>query len=135
MLEFLTTYLFSLVNDFLQQTYGIPKGTHYVPLHAHLFLYSYEANFIQVLLEQNEKKLARYFNFTFRYIDDVLSLNNYRICDFVDRIYPIELVFFLGFSHNSCRIGVCDSSRCLWCIGSSRGIAFNQGSYCVRFFS
>ena len=30
-------------------------------------------------------------NFTFHYIDDVLSLNNYRFGDFVDRIYPIEL--------------------------------------------
>jgi hypothetical protein len=27
----------------------------------------------------------------FRYIDDVLSLNNSRFGDFVDRIYPIEL--------------------------------------------
>jgi hypothetical protein len=27
----------------------------------------------------------------FRYIDDVLSLNNSRFDDFVDRIYPIEL--------------------------------------------
>jgi hypothetical protein len=40
---------------------------------------------------QNEKKLARSFNFTFRYIDDVHSLNNSRFGDFVDRIYPIEL--------------------------------------------
>jgi hypothetical protein len=40
---------------------------------------------------KNEKKLARSFNFTFRYIDDVLSLNNSRLGDFVDRIYPIEL--------------------------------------------
>jgi hypothetical protein len=31
------------------------------------------------------------FNFTFRYIDDVLSLNNSKFGDFVDRIYPIEL--------------------------------------------
>ena len=31
------------------------------------------------------------FNFSFRYIDDVLSLNNSRFGDFVDRIYPIEL--------------------------------------------
>jgi hypothetical protein len=30
-------------------------------------------------------------NNTFRYIDDVLSLNNSRFGDFVDRIYPIEL--------------------------------------------
>ena len=27
----------------------------------------------------------------FRYIDDVLSLNNCKFVDFVDRIYPIEL--------------------------------------------
>ena len=27
----------------------------------------------------------------FRYIDDVLSLHNSRVGDFVDRIYPIEL--------------------------------------------
>ena len=36
-------------------------------------------------------KLARSFNFTFRYIDDVLSLNISRFGDFVDRIYPIDL--------------------------------------------
>ena len=44
-----------------------------------------------MLLKKNEKKLARSFNFTFRYIDDVLSLNNSRFGDFVDHIYPIEL--------------------------------------------
>ena len=38
-----------------------------------------------------EKKLSRSFNFTFRYIGDVLSLNNSRFGDFVDRIYPIEI--------------------------------------------
>jgi hypothetical protein len=46
---------------------------------------------IQGLPKKNEKKLARSFNFTFHYIDDVLSLNNSRFGDFVDRIYPIEL--------------------------------------------
>ena len=47
--------------------------------------------FIQWLLKKNEKKLDQSFNFTFRYIDDVFSLNNSRFGDFVDRIYPIEL--------------------------------------------
>jgi hypothetical protein len=56
-----------------------------------LFLHAYEADFIQGLLNKNERKLARSFNFPFRYIDDVLSLNNPRFGDFVDRIYPIEL--------------------------------------------
>jgi hypothetical protein len=58
---------------------------------ADLLLYSCEAHFIQGLLKKNEKKLAWSFNFTFRYIDDVISLNNFRFGDFVDRIYPIEL--------------------------------------------
>jgi hypothetical protein len=34
-------------------------------------------------------KLA--LNFTFRYIDDVLSLNDSMFGDLVDHIYPIEL--------------------------------------------
>jgi hypothetical protein len=58
---------------------------------TNLFLYSYEEDFIQWLHKKNEKKLARSFNFTFFYIDDVLSLNNSRFGDFVDRIYPIKL--------------------------------------------
>jgi hypothetical protein len=56
-----------------------------------LFLYSYEADFIQGLLKKNEKKLAWSFSFTFRYIDDVLSLNNSRFSDVFHRIYSIEL--------------------------------------------
>ena len=69
-----------------QQTVGIPMDTNCAPLLADLFLYSHEADFIQRLLKKNEKKLVRSFNFTFRYIDDVLSLNNSRKGDFVDRI-------------------------------------------------
>jgi hypothetical protein len=66
-------------------------GTNCAPLLADLFLYSYEVDFIQGFLKKKEKKLARSFNFMFHYIDDVLSLNNSRSGDFVDRIYPIEL--------------------------------------------
>ena len=66
-------------------------GTNCAPLHADLFLYSHEACFIKGPLKKNEKKLTRFFNITFRYIDDVISLNNSRFGDFVDRIYPIEL--------------------------------------------
>ena len=35
--------------------------------------------------------LAQSFGFTFRYIDDILSLNNSKFGDYVDLIYPIEL--------------------------------------------
>jgi hypothetical protein len=68
---------------------GIHMGTNYPPLLVDLFLYSYWTDFIQGLLTKNEKKLTRSFHFTFRYIDDVLSINNYRFGDFDDRIYPI----------------------------------------------
>jgi hypothetical protein len=92
MLEFLIENIFVMFGGrVFQQTVDIPMGTNCAPLLADLFLYSYEADFIQELLKKNEKKLARSFNFTFRYIDDVLSLNNSRFVDFVDRIYPIEL--------------------------------------------
>jgi hypothetical protein len=68
-----------------QQTVGIPVGINSAPLLAVLFLYSYEADFIQELLKKNEKNLTQSFNFTFRYIDDVLSLNNSRFGDSFDR--------------------------------------------------
>ena len=78
MLDFLIDNIFVFFGGrVFQQTVGIPMGTNCAPLLADLFLYSYEANFIQGLLKKNEKKLARSLNFTFRYIDDVFSLNNY----------------------------------------------------------
>jgi hypothetical protein len=66
-------------------------GTTCTHLLADLFLYKEEAAFIQGLFKKNEKKLARSFNFTFRNIDDVLSLNNSKLGDVVDRIYHIDL--------------------------------------------
>jgi hypothetical protein len=66
-------------------------GTNCASLLVDFFLYSYDADFIQRRLKKSEKKLARSFNFTFRYIDDVLSLNYSRFGDFVDRFYLIEL--------------------------------------------
>jgi hypothetical protein len=53
--------------------------------------YLHEADFIQGLLKKNEKKLPRSFNFTFCYIDVIISLNNCKIGGFVDSIYQIEL--------------------------------------------
>jgi hypothetical protein len=90
--KFLIDNIFAMFGGrVLQQAIGIPMGTHCDPLLANLFLYSYEADFIHRLLKKNEKNLAPSFNFTFCYIDDVLSLNNSWFGDFVDRIYPIEL--------------------------------------------
>ena len=77
MLDFLIDNIFvTFGGRVFQQTVGIPMGTNCAPLLADLFLYYYEADFIQELLRKKNKKLAISFNFTFRYIDDVLSLNN-----------------------------------------------------------
>jgi hypothetical protein len=66
MFEFLIDNIFVMFGgQVFQQTAGIPMGTNYAPLLADLFLYSYEADFIQGLLKKNEKKLARSFNFMF----------------------------------------------------------------------
>jgi hypothetical protein len=53
-----------------------------------LFLSAYETDFIQRFLKKNEKEIARSVNFTFRYIDDVLSPNNSR--------FGFDLIFFFG---------------------------------------
>ena len=46
----------------LQQPVSMTTGTHCAPLLADLFLYSYEAEFIQELLSITKNKLARSFN-------------------------------------------------------------------------
>jgi hypothetical protein len=92
MLEFLIDNIFVFFGGrVFQQTVGIPMGASCAPLLADLFLYLYEGDFIQGSLKKNERKLGGSFNFTVRYLDDVLSLNNSRFGDYVDRIYPIEL--------------------------------------------
>ena len=53
---------------------------------ADLFLYYYDANFIQDLLRKKDKKLAISFNFTFLYIDGVLSLNNRNFGDYRNQL-------------------------------------------------
>jgi len=75
-----------------QQTVGIPMGTNCAPLLADLFLHTYEAGFVQELLRKGEKTLAQSFNYTLRYIDDVLSLNNMNFSNCLHLIYQVELM-------------------------------------------
>ena len=88
---FLIDNIFIMFGDVFFNRQSAHLRVQTVLLLAVLFLYSHEADFIQGLLKKNEKKLVRSFNFTFRYIDDVLSLNNSRFGDFFDLINPIEL--------------------------------------------
>jgi hypothetical protein len=49
-----------------------------IALLADLFLYSYESELLQKLVKDKKIREARAFNFIYRYIDDVLSINNSR---------------------------------------------------------
>ena len=92
MLEFLVDNIFVVfTGKVFQQMVGIPMGTNCVPLLADIFLYSYEAEFIQILLSTGRKQLAFRFNFTYRYIDDVLSINNPEFENYLGQMYPVEL--------------------------------------------
>ena len=92
MLEFLVDNIFVVFGGkVFQQIVGIPMGTNCAPLLADIFLYSYEAEFIQSLLSNGRKKLASQFNFTYRYIDDVLSINNPDFENYLGQMYPTEL--------------------------------------------
>jgi hypothetical protein len=92
MLEFLIDNIYVVVGgQVFQQSVGIPMGTNCAPLLADLFLYSYEAEFIQKLLHEKKNYLAKAFSSTFRYIDDVLSINNNNFHSYVYSIYPNEL--------------------------------------------
>ena len=92
MLEFLIDNIFvKFGGRIFQQVIGIPMGTNCAPLLADLFLYSYETEFLQDLIKKKKIKEARSFNFTYRYIDDVLSINNPHFSDWLPLIYPPEL--------------------------------------------
>ena len=73
-----------------KQTIGIPMGMCCAPLLANLFLMSYEYKFMESLEKEN-KFHAKLFNSTFRYIDDLISLNNIVFERYLDKIYPPEL--------------------------------------------
>ena len=48
-------------------------------------------SFIQSLLSTGKKHLASRFNLTYRYIDDVLSINNPEFENYLGQMYPAEL--------------------------------------------
>ena len=69
MLEYLIDNFFvEFGGRIFQQTIGIPMDTNCAPLLADLFLYSYETEFVQSLLQAGKKHLAQQFSFTYRYI-------------------------------------------------------------------
>ena len=83
--------MLDLVDRFSDKLVGIPVGTNCAPLLADLFLYSYENEFLDKFIEEGKRKLARKFNLSYRYTDDLIFFSNKRVKEFISDIYPKEL--------------------------------------------
>ena len=91
MLEFLVDNIFLFFAEkAFQQIVGIPTDTNCASLLADIFPYPYEVEFIQSLLWARKKQLPSQFNFTYWYIDDLLSINP-DFENYLDQMYPAEL--------------------------------------------
>ena len=74
-----------------RQMVGIPMGTNCEPLLADLFLYSYENEFLDKLIKEGKRWLARKFILLYPYVDGLISFNNKRFKEFISDVYPKEL--------------------------------------------
>ena len=74
-----------------RQIVGIPMGTNCAPLVADLFLYCYERDSMDSLNHDNQADVIEAFNFTSRYLDDLLNIDNPYFEGMVNQIYPPEL--------------------------------------------
>ena len=74
-------------NHLFRQCISIPIGANCAPLLADLCLYSYEVEFLRSMKKSN-KKLAKAFSLTPRYIDVLISINNPRFIQFLKDMYP-----------------------------------------------
>ena len=73
-----------------RQTVGIPMGTDCAPQLANLFLFHYVYLYMKILMKKN-LCVAKKFNDTIRYIDDLLTVNNSKFEKEICNIYPPEL--------------------------------------------
>ena len=82
---------FCVGDKLLQQVIGIPMGIDPAPFWANLFLFHYESEWI-LKIKKTNNILARKFGNTFRFIDDLIAMNDGGVFGkhFKD-IYPKEL--------------------------------------------
>ena len=92
MIEFLIDNIFVQFGGRLfRRVVGVPVGTNCAPLLADLFLYSYENEFLDNMIKNGHRRLARSFNICYRYIDDLIVFNNKKFLGYLKEIYPSEL--------------------------------------------
>ena len=82
---------FKLGEKLFRQDIGIPMGSDPAPAFANLFLFHYESSWLKSI-KKNNHILARKFGQVFRYIDDLIALNDGHSFEaFHEDIYPEEL--------------------------------------------
>ena len=88
LLEFLIDNIYVYFgNSVFRQTIGIPMGTNCAPLLANLYLFYHEYKFLENLSKKKDFH-GKCFKLTFRYIDDLLSINNKYFKQHIQSIYP-----------------------------------------------
>ena len=82
---------FTVGNDVFIQTIGIPMGIDPAPFWANLYLYKFEYQFMKNLITSDNIR-SRKFHGCFRFIDDLISLNDGdEFKKSINEIYPDEL--------------------------------------------
>ena len=77
MIEWLIDNTFVTIGTLVfKQKIGIPMGTDCAPYLANLFLYAYEFEFLNDTLKLKDFSTLYKFNKCYRYIDDLLTINN-----------------------------------------------------------
>ena len=78
-------------NKLYRQIVAIPMGAHCAPLVADLILFCYERDFMTSLSDENQADIIESFNFTSRYLYDLLNIDNPYFEGMVNQIYTPEL--------------------------------------------
>lgn len=74
-----------------RQVVGLPMGTNCAPKLANLYLYTYESSFIDRVTHVLGLEAARLFHLYCRLIDDVMSLDNPIVQDYINLSAPVNL--------------------------------------------
>ena len=92
LLGFLVDNIYVVFGDHVfQQSVGIPMGTNCAPYWQTYFYIHTKQNLFRKCYGIKTKNLPCSFNLTYRYIYDVLSINNHNFHNYVHLIYPDEL--------------------------------------------
>ena len=84
-----------------RQIVGIIMGTNCAPLAADLFLFCYERDIMLSQSDNNQTDIIEAFNFTSRYLDDLLNIDNPYFEQMVCHIYHTELQLNKAYSSDT----------------------------------